>query len=594
MSDIDEIKSRLNIVDIIGSRLPLKKAGRNFKALCPFHHEKTPSFIVSAERQIYHCFGCSAGGGIFDFVMAFDHLDFPEALEDLAQLAGVKLERRSYAAPQDQLKQKLYEVNHLASEFYHYLLTKHRLGEKARDYLKHRGVSDKSIATFVLGYSPNSWDGLLKFLHKKGYEEELMEKAGLVVASTHQRITASRNYYDRFRGRVMFTLKDHRGNVVGFAGRVLDPEIKDLPAGRQEAKYINTSETPVYVKSKVLYGLDVTKSNIQKAGEAVVMEGELDVISSYQAGVANAVAIKGSALTEEHARLLKRFAERLTFALDSDLAGDAAARRGIEIADSLGFDMKVVTLTSGKDPDEVARESPGLLKEAIQKAVPVYDYFLTSALQRFDVTTAYGKKKIGEELLPMLAKIENPIVQNHYSQKIARALEVSEETINQGIRQVKTSVRKETGVKTEASAPTTLQRGEKLEVYLLALILQGKTRDWLGELGEQVNLQDLLKPPVAQILQKLVKFLETHRTFLLKDFVDSLPQELIPTLDEAYLWDVADFIEDDIRSYREWDKALRELRRSMLHHKIKALTGTGEQTKLRGLTNQLKELEKSG
>jgi DNA primase len=274
MTDIDEIKSRLNIVDIIGKTVKLKKTGRNFKGLCPFHNEKTPSFIVSPDRQIFHCFGCGKGGTVFDFIMEYQHVDFAEALEDLAHLAGVKLTRGISTTPEGNLREKLYAVNHLSSEFYHYILTKHTLGEKGLLYLKNRGITDKSIKTFSLGYSPNSWDGLYKFLRKKGYEDDLIEKAGLVSRMEHPR-EGGRGYYDRFRGRVMFTLKDHRGNVVGFAGRVLDPSTSSGQV-LQEAKYINTSETPVYVKSNVLYALDVTKDAIQKANEAVIMEGELD------------------------------------------------------------------------------------------------------------------------------------------------------------------------------------------------------------------------------------------------------------------------------------------------------------------------------
>ncbi|MEK7587577.1 MAG: DNA primase [Patescibacteria group bacterium] len=372
---------------------------------------------------------CGKGGDIFTFVMEYDHVDFPEALDELASQAGVTLTRTIADTPQAKTKEKILEVNHLASEFYHYLLTKHALGEHAREYLKNREVSDKSIKTFTLGYSPNSWDGLLKFLKKKGYEEELLEQAGLVIR--RQRVNASerQGYYDRFRGRVMFTLKDHRGHVVGFAGRVLNPDEK-------EAKYINTPETPVYIKGNVLYGLDVTKAAIQKENEAVVMEGELDVISSFQAGIGNVVAIKGSALTEGHVHLLRRFSESVTFALDSDLAGDAAARRGIELADKAGLDLKVVILPSGKDPDEAARESPALLKKAVKDAIPVYDYFLSSALKRHDAATAFGKKKISAELLPIFAGIDNAIVQGHYVKKLAKLLDTNEETLSDGMRKI--------------------------------------------------------------------------------------------------------------------------------------------------------------
>lgn len=588
MSDLDEIKSRLNIVDVVSSRIHLKKAGRNFKANCPFHQEKTPSFVVSPDRQIFHCFGCGKGGSVVDFIMLYDHIDFLEALEDLAELAGVKLERRSFATPEDKIKQKLLEINHLASEFYHFLLTQHPVGEKARSYLKNRGVSDKSIKTFSLGYSPNSWEGVSKFLQKKGYTLPEIEQAGLVIKSPNR-------YYDRFRGRVIFTLKDHRGRVVGFSGRVLDPEVK-------EAKYINTNETPVYNKSQVLYGLDVTKDSIQKENEAILMEGELDVISSFQAGIGNAVAIKGSALTEGHARLLRRFAEKLVFALDSDFAGDAAARRGIEMAETSGFDMRVAVLSGGKDPDEIARENAVQLKKDLQSAIPIYDFYLSSALKRFDITTPFGKKKVGEEMLPIIGKIDNSIVQNHYFKKIAKILEVTEDSIMESLRKL----RQNAGVKvvtaeTKTDLPT---RTDLLEIYLLALLLQGETKEWWEEFNQLIKLTELTNPAVRQILELLREYLKTHNTFLLKDFADDLPKQLVATFDEAFLWDLSDSIDNEIESYREWDKTMQRLRKELLKRQIKNLTKeidhSGEekesaklQEELSQMTNLLKELEKT-
>ncbi len=602
MNDIEEIKSRLNIIDIIGKHVKLKKAGRNFKGLCPFHNEKSPSFVVSPERQIFHCFGCGKGGTVFDFVMEYHHVDFPEALEDLAGEAGVKLTRRGAASPEAGLKEKIFAVNHLASEFYHYMLTKHALGEKGLAYLKGRGISDKSMKTFTLGYSPNSWEGLYRYLRKKGYDDEIMERAGLVLKSSY--VGGGRaGYYDRFRGRIMFTLKDHRGNVVGFAGRVLDPTAK-------EAKYINTSETPVYVKSNVLYGLDVTKDAIQKSNEAIIMEGELDVISSFQAGIGNAVAIKGTALTEGHVRLLKRFTDRLVFALDSDLAGDAASRRGIEIADSQGFDMRVLSLPSGKDPDEAARESEGLLKKAIKDAIPVYDYFLVSASKRFDGTTAYGKKKISEEILPVLAKIDNPIVQHHYVKKLGQLIGSSEDIITEGMRrQVRRQDRPAPVAEPKTSAFT---RPEKLEVYILALLLQGKTVDLFEELQESNLLPEFAHPAVHKIIDQLLAYLTppddepaSKKIFLIRDFADSLAPELIATLDEAFLLDIEDLVNDDIRFSEEWINALREFKRMVLRRKIYELTkqakeedtaqeSTQLQRELAQLSATLKNLEKSG
>lgn len=587
MSDIDEIKSRLNIVDFIGKRVTLKKTGRNFKGLCPFHNEKTPSFIVSPERESWHCFGCGKGGDVFAFVMEYDHVDFAEALEDLADLSGVKLTRRVGETPEAKLKQKILEVNHLASEYYHYILTKHALGEKARDYLKHRGIRDKSILTFSLGYSPNSWDTLSTYLKKKGYEARLLEQAGLTV-----RRQGGGGFYDRFRGRVMFTLKDHRGNVAGFSGRVLDPEIK-------EAKYINTSETPVYIKGNVLYGLDVTKLAIQKENEAIIMEGELDLISSFQEGIGNVVAIKGSALTEGHVNLLRRYTERLTFALDSDMAGDAASRRGIEIADRAGLDMRVVTLPSGKDPDEAVRENAAAVKKAIKDAVPIYDYFIASAGRRFDPNSSFGKKKIGEEIVPILAKIENPIVQGHYIKKLAKTLDASEETIMESMKRLGrgTGMVKKPDEKQEAVTT----RGQKLETYVLALLLQEKTIDLFEEFSGHVALADVVNPAVQKILAHLKAFLAKNPVFLIKDFADSLPSELVPTLDEAFLWDIGDLLDDEELFAREWTAALRELERALIKQKIAQATTrmkhadstTEDDDGLRALTDRLKVLEKA-
>ncbi len=586
MSDIDEIKSRINIADYIGKRVTLKKTGRNCKGLCPFHNEKTPSFIVSPERESWHCFGCGKGGDIFSFAMEYDHVDFGEALEDLAEIAGVKLTRRMGDTPEAKTKQKIFEVNHLASEYYHFLLTKHAHGQKALEYLKLRGVSDKSMKTFALGYSPNSWDALSSFLRKKGYEETLLEIAGLTIKRP------GRGYYDRFRGRVMFTLKDHRGNVVGFSGRTLDPDAK-------EAKYINTSETPVYTKSNVLYGLDVTKGMIQKENEAIVMEGELDIISSFQAGISNVVAIKGSALTEGHVNLLRRYTEKIIFALDSDMAGDAASRRGIEIADRAGLDMRVVLLPSGKDPDEAVREDAVVVKKAIKEAVPIYDYFISSAIRRFDATTAFGKKKVSEELLPILAKIENPIVQGHYVKKLAGVLDSAEETIRDSMRRLAREApitKFVTGKKDVVSS-----RFDKLELYVLALVLQGKTAELFAAFEGRIVHTDIANAATKKIFEHLKQFLAVHPEFQIQAFADSLPQELLPTLDEAFLWDVGDFLEDETLFAREWAQSLRELERTIVLRKIHNISlrmhagdeVAGEDDTVKALTDRLKLLEKS-
>jgi DNA primase len=559
MGDADEVKSKLNIIDIIGEKVILKKAGRNFKGLCPFHNEKTPSFMVSPDRQVFHCFGCGKGGSVIDFIMEYEHMEFPEALEELAERAGVTLSKRKSDNPERKLKDTLYAINSLASEFYHYILTKHPLGEKALLYLRNRGITDKSIRTFSLGYSPNSWEGLYRFLKKKQYDDQLIEKAGLVLPG-------NRGLYDRFRGRLMFTLKDHRGNVVGFSGRVLDPTIK-------EAKYINTSETPVYSKSNVLYALDVTHDAIVKAGEAILMEGEIDVISSFQVGVSNVVAIKGSALTEGHVHLLKRYTERVIFALDSDLAGDKAARRGIDVASGVGLDMRVAVMPTGKDPDEAAREDAVGLKKALKNAVGIYDYFIESSKKRFDLTSAFGKQKASEELLPILSKIENNIVQGHYIKKTAEAFGVSEETVVDGMKKVKRPLEM---VRADAVGPKessfAISGPERLELYALGLLLQGDTKKLYAELLQVTEIAAVKHMGVRRVLEQIDSYFKQDTDFIVAEFAKTLPKELLPVLDEAYLWDIST-ISDDLEAHqKEWNKTLKEVQKSIFRRSMRDIT----------------------
>jgi len=347
MDQIEEVKKRTDIVDLISEYIALKKAGRNFKARCPFHEEKTPSFIVSPELQIFKCFGCGAGGDAIKFLQLYEKMEFWEAVEALAQRAGVKLIRRRVSR-NEQAKRRLYEINSLVTEFYHFLLTKHEVGRTALGYLVRRGIKPESIETFKLGFSPKKAETITSFLKKKGYAVPEILQAGVAVS------TRRGSLLDRFRGRLIFPLYNHRGNVVGFSGRLI-PGIP-LP---EEAKYINTSETMIYHKGENLYGLWLTKREIQKKKKAIVVEGEFDLISSYQAGVTNIVALKGTAFTEDQARLINRFAETAILALDADLAGDEAVKRSAQVADSVGLDVRVTLLPEGfKNPDEVAKKEP--------------------------------------------------------------------------------------------------------------------------------------------------------------------------------------------------------------------------------------------
>jgi len=508
---------------------------------------------------------CNEGGDIFKFLMKIENLEFPEALEILAKRAGVKLVKSYQTSEQAKLKEKILKINHLASEFYHWLLLNHPSGKKALNYVLGRGIKKQAIETFKLGWAPNLWDSLIKFLSKKGYAIADLETAGLVI---RQPTTNNRqpNYYDRFRGRLMFTLCDHRGKVVGFAGRTLDPKAT-------EAKYINTPETPVYIKGNLLYGLDVTYEAIKRENSAIIVEGEFDAISSFQAGVSNVVAIKGSALTEGQVNLLKRYTQNIILALDTDLAGDEAARRGIEVADKAGFSIKVVKLPQGKDPDECIKINPSLWQKAVKTAIPIFDYFLDSAVSRYDKTTAEGKKKIGEEVLPILAKITNPIVQAHYLSKLANLLLVSEEVL---VR-VAQKIAKEKEIETPkiigpfiAQSTKSLSRDQLLEEQLLALILQSQElRQVLKERNWEIGIEYLSLPSISRILNLLIQDLkEAKKEFKITDFLKKLPPELLPIADRAYLLDLGKTLEDKKIFNRELDKTLNEIKKSYLKKRL--------------------------
>lgn len=567
MTDAELIKSKIDIVGFISEYTQLKKAGRNFKALCPFHSEKTPSFVVSAERGTWHCFGaCGEGGDAIRFLEKWEGIDFLEALKILAKRTGVTL---SNYAPTDDAKKKdrLYEINHLASEFFHYLLITHPMGKKAREYLKQRNVKDEIVKTFMLGYAPDSWDSLSKFLLKKGYNIQEIETVGLVIKSDRG------SYYDRFRGRLMFTLYDHRGNIVGFSGRKLPPENeKDLPAGRQEAKYINSPETPLYIKGNTLYGLHITKESIKKENNAVVVEGEFDMLASFQSGVTNIVAIKGSALTEAQTLLLKRFCDQASLALDSDFAGNEAARRGIEIAEGAGLVVKVVRLPFGKDPFECIEKDPHLWKKAVKNTIPIYDFVLDEAVGKYGTTDALAKRNIGAEVIPFLAKINNPIIASHYVKLAAGKLQVTEESIEIAIRnfqRTKTTKMEQP----RASSKTVRPREEFVEEHLLSLILQSDDpKESLQTVFEYLQLEDIRQPSIAQIWNIVSLYLKKHSTFDVKEFSKALKPELASAFDRIYLTDVDAIVTDKEMFSKELKRTALQVKKNSLRMRINDLS----------------------
>jgi len=575
MDQIEEIKAKTDIVALISEYLPLKKSGRNFKALCPFHSEKTPSFMVSPELQIFKCFGCGVAGDAIKFLQLYEKMDFWEAVEFLANRVGIKLVRRQ-PSRSEQLKKRLYQINHLAAEFYHFLLTRHQLGQPVLAYLKQRGIKSATIEKFQLGFSPSKPEAVVEFLTKKGYSVSEILQTGLIIP------TRRGNYWDRFRSRLIFPLYDHRGNLVGFSGRVV-PGISPPEA----PKYINSPETVIYHKGQTLYGLWLTRQDIRQKNEVIIVEGEFDLISPYQAGVTNIVAIKGTAFTEDQVKLIHRFAENAVFSLDADSAGIEAVKKSVQIAESIGLNLKVAILPQGfKDPDELAKKDPKLLKKTLAKAVLVWDFIMETSLKKFSVSDPLGKKRIIAETLPFLAKIENEVVKNHYLQKLAQALQVDLESILIELEKIKTE---QTTPSPFSNQAINQQRDRRylLEKYLLFLIFSHHQWQWLKDKSWQ---SWLVVPRFKRIVEMVGKILKKKRKPTAKEIFSSLPEELKSGFEEIYLVPEKETMTDDVDE--EIRKALVQLEIMELRRQLSLSAEKITRLEKEGKTRELTHWEK--
>ncbi len=462
-SPIEEIKNRLDIVEVVSQYVKLQKTGANYKAPCPFHSEKSGSFFVSPAKQIWHCFGCSRGGDIFGFVKEIEGVEFGDALRILANRAGVELKRPTAEAAQLRTeRERFYEICELAAKFFERQLEAGKAGGEAKNYLLSRGLSGPSVKAWRIGYAPDSWHGLTNFLAAAGYGSAEIEKAGLAVRSEIGSV------HDRFRGRIMFPVFDFNAQIVGFGGRILRKKKED------DAKYINTPNTILYDKSRVLYGLDRAKVAIKKADACVLVEGYTDVIMSAQAGFANVVASSGTALTPFQLKILKRYTDNLVLGYDMDLAGDTANKRGIELAQAEGFNVSVVRPPfEGMDPADVISKDPAEWANALKKTKSILDFYFDNAFLRNDKKTPEGKKAIAAALLPAIRGIKNHIERTFWIQKLARDLEAREDDLREEMKKVRlTAFADAPQVETGAAKKS---RRELLEERLLALILKYAT-----------------------------------------------------------------------------------------------------------------------
>ncbi len=422
---VPDIKARIDVVDLVAEYVPLKPAGAgSFKGVCPFHQERSPSFHVSRVRQSWHCFGCDTGGDIFSFVEKIEGMEFRDALVFLAQKAGVTLPEPEHREQATTKKKRLHEVNDLAARFYRSVLLQMPQAADARAYVQRRQIDDLSADLFQIGYAPESWSALTEALSRRGVTADELVFAGLAMKRER-----GDGVYDRFRGRLMFPIADVHGNIVGFTGRILvnDPN---------QPKYMNTPETPVYRKSAILYGLDKAKAEIRKSGLVVIVEGNMDVVSSHQAGITNVVASSGTALTSEQLNLIKRFTTNVAIAFDQDAAGGAATLRGLDLARQQEFAIKLISLPpeAGKDPDEACKKDPELWRQAIAQATGIVDWVYKRAFSRHSPATPEGKQQIADEILPEIGRIQHPIEREAWVKRLAADLGSSEGVLQASLR----------------------------------------------------------------------------------------------------------------------------------------------------------------
>lgn len=582
---VEEIKKHIDIVDFIGSYIPLKKAGRNFKANCPFHQEKTPSFIISPDRQIWRCFGaCQTGGDVITFLMKWEGITFFEALKDLSKKTGIPIKDIDFSDDTWKKRELLFDINKKASDYFAYLLTNHTIGTYALDYLKDRKLTDRIIKTFNLGYAPSSWDSLTNYFKKKNVPLNEAVDAGLLIQSSTGR------FFDRFRKRIMFPLCDHRGNIVGFSGRIIDPSEK-------EAKYVNTPESFVYHKRELLFGLHLTKDQIKKVNNVIVTEGELDMISLFQQGIDNAVAVKGSAVTKDQLMLLKRYTNRLILSLDSDTAGEETTKRAISDAEALEFEINILSFDWAKDPDEAIHKNPIEFKKILKHPVPIYDYILSMALSKYPERDIYSIQKIGDTVIPYISLIKNPIVKTYYVKKIASLLETDVQSVKQRIKQYMQKRAPFTIPITITKKTAEESRYELLQRYILYLVIQSKhPEERFKKLSEIIQPHDFS----SHAISKLFVFMKEHYDLIKKNkdvssliraLASTLPKELLPAFDRIILF-YHEELKDKVTE-KEFIKLIYECKRSSLKKQLEKSVGTSDEEQTDKLKKSVSSLQKS-
>lgn len=510
MSPAEEVKSRLDIVEVVREYVSdLKPAGANFKGRCPFHEERSASFMVSKSKQMWHCFGCNEGGDVFTFVMKEEGIEFPDALRLLAEKAGVRLRQEDPGVRTE--RQRLQSLLEAAADFWATTLWEGDTAREARRYLQDdRHLLPETVRAWRLGCAIDSWDSLVNHLGAVGFTEEEMVKAGLAV---HKMATRGRSVYDRFRNRLMFPISNAQGQIIGFTGRTLS-----TAPNSTEAKYVNTPETLLYHKGSVLYGLDKAKNEIRKQDLVVLVEGNVDVMTSHQAGVSNVVAASGTALTEDQLRTLQRYTEHLAFCFDADAAGETATLRGLFAALAAGADVSLITLPpradggTYKDPDELIREKPEAWAAAIAARQSVMEHYFARLMKGRDLSKLADKQAITKFLLPIIGRLPDPVTATHYLQKLAAAVSVPEKYLREALAKAVPATPNKAQPATPAPKPTPTVRRDgrtiQSERLVAALIRLPKE---LGFVAEQIT-PEVLDPSQLPLYREMIVFYTAHQS----------------------------------------------------------------------------------
>ena len=517
---VKEIKGRLSIINLIESYTSVKKSGRGFVGLCPFHDDKNPSMHIDEEKGLFHCFSCGAGGDIFGFYMRYNNLSFPEALTELAKKANVELAKPSAKAKKDNSRAALlYKVNKAALEFYRDTLERGQKGKPARNYLDKRGMPAELIEEFSIGYAPSEWDALSKFFTKKKVPQSLAERVGLIVKRKE-----GSGYYDRFRDRVMFPIKDIEGRVIGFGGRVINPE--DQP------KYMNSPESPVYSKRRSFYGIDKSRDSIRREGRAVLVEGYTDFLALYSAGIKNVVATLGTSLTHDHGAILRRYTENVVVLFDSDESGVKASLRSLDVLLEEGLMPHVAPLPAGEDPDSfIKKHGPEKFMGLISSSKSWIDFFTDRALEQYR-EGSLTMNQLVREVSDLLMKVKNPVERSLSIKKASEKLGVRENEILSNVKHSKTTGRSSGAKNSSYSSHERLLLTILLKYPSLSNVISGENwQDYVVNQEIKSVLEEIVSNEVRDISNLLVHFNNKAEQDLISSFLMS--SDSIEDLDQA-------------------------------------------------------------